>query len=154
LVDGWSGVRTVVDVGGGTGGLLAAILRAHPDVRGVLVDLPATVSRSTARLEAAGVADRVTTVGRSFFDPLPAGGDVYVVSGIVNDWADVEATALLRRCAEAARPDAPVVVMKGFPAGDPPRALEIEMLLAGGRDRSLGEFTALARAAGLRVVAA
>jgi hypothetical protein len=74
LVTGdWESVRTVVDVGGGTGSLLAEILRARPTVRGILVDLPPTVARSAEIFRAAGVAERVTTVGQSFFDPLPAG---------------------------------------------------------------------------------
>ena len=152
LVDGWERVGTVVDVGGGTGALLAAILRAHPHVRGVLVDLPATVARSNDVFEQAGVVDRVTAVGQSFFDPLPA-GDLYVLSGILNDWADEPATAILRRCAEAARPNGTVAITGRFPEGDPPRNLEIEMLLAGGKDRSLEELRCLAAAAGLDVVA-
>src|SRR4051794_25314516 len=68
----WASVRTVVDVGGGTGSLLAAVLLARPGVRGILVDLPRTVARAAEVFEAAGVADRVTTVAQSFFDPLPA----------------------------------------------------------------------------------
>ena len=71
---GWESVRTVVDVGGGTGSLLAEILRARPEVRGILVDLPSTVARSAEIFQAAGVADRVTTSGQSFFDPLAGRG--------------------------------------------------------------------------------
>src|SRR5262249_9205683 len=65
----WDSVRTVVDVGGGTGTLLAAVLRARPDVRGTLVDLPRTVARSSEVFQAASVSDRVTALGQSFFDP-------------------------------------------------------------------------------------
>jgi hypothetical protein len=104
LAQGWDSVRTVVDVGGGTGAMLAEILRARPGVRGVLVDLPATVARSAEIFEAAGVHDRATTVGQSFFDALPPGGDLYLLRGVLNDWPDREATAILRRAAEAARP--------------------------------------------------
>jgi hypothetical protein len=68
----WSHIRTIVDVGGGTGSLLAGILRAHPLVRGVLVDQPATVARAREILGPAGVEDRVRTVGQSFFDPSPS----------------------------------------------------------------------------------
>jgi 2,7-dihydroxy-5-methyl-1-naphthoate 7-O-methyltransferase len=153
LVEGWERVGTVVDVGGGTGAMLAAILREHPHVRGVLVDLPATVARSDDVFEEAGVADRVTSVGQSFFDPLPPAGDLYVLSGIVNDWADEPAAAILRRCAEAARPDGSIAITGGFPEGDPPRNLDIEMLLVGGKDRSLEELRSLAATAGLDVVA-
>lgn len=154
LVDGWEGVRTVVDVGGGTGAMLAEVLRDRPGVRGILVDLPRTVSRSGALFAAAGVADRVTTVGQSFFDPLPAGGDLYLLRSVLNDWPDEQTVAILRRCAEAAGPSGQVVVLGGVtPDGASPR-LSIEMVLLGARFSTLDEFRALAAAAGLQVRAA
>src|ERR1035441_10040826 len=98
LVDSadWESVRTVVDVGGGTGALLAEILRARPEVRGTLVDLPGPVTRSSEIFQAAGVADRVTTVAQSFFDPLPGGRDLYILKNVLGDWPDRQATAILR----------------------------------------------------------
>jgi hypothetical protein len=154
LIDGdWDSVRMVVDVGGGTGSLLAEILRARPDVQGTLVDLPATVARSAEVFQAAGVADRVTTAGQSFFDPLPAGGDLYLLKSVLGDWPDLEATAILRRCAEAARPSGRIVALGGVSpdeSGSPSPAL-LMMVLVGGRDRSLSEFRELAWAAGLEV---
>jgi 2,7-dihydroxy-5-methyl-1-naphthoate 7-O-methyltransferase len=122
---GWDSVRTVVDVGGGTGALLAAILRARPTVRGTLVDLPRTVARSGEVFQAAGVADR-------------------------------EATTILRRCAESARPAGRVVVLNGVsPDSDEgPSPDLLMMVLVGGKERSLSEFRELARAAGLEVHAA
>ncbi len=86
----WTGIRTVVDVGGGTGSLLAAILAKHPTIRGVLVDQPATVARAADILEPAGVADRVSLAGQSFFDPLPAGADLYLLKSILFDWPDAK----------------------------------------------------------------
>jgi len=78
LTGGWERIRTIVDVGGGTGAMLASLLRRHSHVRGTLVDLPGTVARASAIIESAGVADRVTVEGQSFFDPLPAGADLYL----------------------------------------------------------------------------
>ena len=104
LAGDWEAIRTVVDVGGGTGALLAEVLRARPGVLGVLVDLPSTVARSRALLEAAGVADRVTLAPQSFFEPLPVGADLYLLKSVLADWPDREAQVILRRCAEAARP--------------------------------------------------
>ncbi|WP_308405306.1 methyltransferase [Streptomyces sp. B93] len=72
----WESVETVVDVGGGTGTLLAEILRARPHVHGVLVDLPRTVARSPEVFRVAGVSERTRAVGQSFFDPLPSGADL------------------------------------------------------------------------------
>ena len=156
VAGGWESVRTVVDVGGGTGSLLAEVLKARPTLRGILVDLPSTVARSAGVFEAAGVAGRVSAVGQSFFDPLPAGADLYLLKSVLGDWPDREAKALLRRCAEAARPGARVVVLGGVSpdeAGGPSPAL-LMMVLLGGKDRGLSEFRELALEAGLDVQAA
>jgi SAM-dependent methyltransferase len=147
----WDSVRTVVDVGGGTGALLAEVLRTRPNVRGMLVDMPPTVARSGEIFQAAGVTDRVTTVGQSFFDPLPGGADLYILKSVLSDWPDREATAILRRCAEAARPAGRVVIFTGAgPSEDASPAL-LMMVLVGGRDRTLDELRELAREAGLDV---
>jgi SAM-dependent methyltransferase len=149
----WESVRTVVDVGGGTGSLLAEILRARPGVKGTLVDLPRAVARSAEIFAAAGVTDRVTTVGQSFFDPLPAGSDLYILKNVLSDWPDGEATAILRRCAEAARPSGRVVAFNGAGPGEEASPEILMMVLVGGRGRSLEEFREMARTAGLQVTA-
>lgn len=156
LVNGdWDSVHTVVDVGGGTGSLLAEVLRARPHVRGILVDFPATIARAAATFDAAGVADRVTTSGQSFFDPLPAGGDVYVLQRVLNDWPDREAVAILSRCAEAAGPSGRVVILEHLAGeeGDGPAPSLLMMVLVGGRDRYVSEWRELVRGAGLEVTA-
>jgi hypothetical protein len=140
--------------GNGTGAMLAEILRLRPEIRGMLVDLPRTVARSAEIFAAAGVADRVTIVGQSFFDALPPGADLYLLRGIINDWPDREATALLRRCAEAARPNGRVVVLKSVSPDGTRSGLTIEMVLVGGKHRTLTEFRELAQAAGLEILAA
>lgn len=156
LAGGWDGIRTVVDVGGGTGALLAALLRARPGLRGTLVDLPSTVARAAALLKEAGVADRVTTVGQSFFDPLPPGADLYLLKNVLSDWPDREATMLLRRCGEAAAPAGRVLLLGGVSPDDSgaPAPELLMMVLVGGKARSLTGFRALAQAAGLEVAAA
>ncbi len=154
VAGGWDAVRTVVDVGGGTGAMLAEILRARPAVRGILVDLPGTVARAAETFRAAGLADRVTTAGQSFFDPLPAGADLYLLRKVLNDWPERETEAILRRCAEAASPDGRVVIMGGVSPDGARRDLEIEMVLLGGRTDTVTEFRDLAHRAGLRVIAA
>jgi SAM-dependent methyltransferase len=154
ICGGWEPVRRVVDVGGGTGAMLAEILRTRPEIQGTLVDLPGTVARSAEVFQAADVAERVTTVGQSFFDPLPTGADIYLLSGVLNDWPDREAVSILSRCAEAARPRGRVVVLKGVGPDAAPRGLTIEMVLVGGKHRTVTEFRELARQAGLTVLAA
>jgi 2,7-dihydroxy-5-methyl-1-naphthoate 7-O-methyltransferase len=149
----WASVRTVVDVGGGTGMLLAAVLRARPHVRGTLVDLPRPVAGSAAVFAEAGVADRATAVAQSFFDPLPAGHDVYMMKNVLADWPDAEALALLSRCAEAARPRGRVVLLGGISREDRPSPELLMLVLVGGRARTMAEFDGMARQAGLAVSA-
>lgn len=154
ITGGWEAVRRVVDVGGGTGAMLAEILRARPAIHGTLVDLPGAVARSAEIFRAAGVADRVTTIGQSFFEPLPAGADLYLLKNVLNDWPDRETTAILSRCADAARPSGRVVVLGGVSTGDGARRLDPEMVLAGGKSNTIADFRELARQAGLEVSAA
>jgi SAM-dependent methyltransferase len=155
LVDraSWDSVRTVVDVGGGTGSLLAEILRAHPAIRGTLVDLPHTVARSAETFQRAGVLDRVTAVAQSFFDPLPAGADVYLLSKVIGDWPDREAIAILRRCAEAARPDGRVIAVGEGAPGKQASPELLMLVLVGGKGRTLDDFRAIAAEAGLEISA-
>jgi len=152
----WAGIKTVVDVGGGTGALLAEILRAHPHVHGTLVDLPGTVAESRAVFEAAGVAGRATLVGQSFFDPLPAGADVYTLRKVLGDWPDTEARAILARCADAARrtdgtPSGRVVVFTEAGPGESGGAELLMLVLLGGKGRSADELQVLGREAGLEM---
>lgn len=152
----WSGVRHVIDVGGGTGTLLAAVLRAHPGLRATLVDLPETVERGREHLAQQALAGRCTFAGQSFFDELPSGADVYVLHSILHDWADEQATVILRRCAEAAGDRGRVVVIEGHGPDGGDRAMFAEMnlrmlVLAGGRERTVDEYAVLASAAGLAV---
>lgn len=144
LADGWDGVRTVVDVGGGTGAMLRELLRARPGLRGTLVDLPGTVGRAEGDFE---------RVGQSFFEPLPAGADLYLLRSVLNDWPDAETDALLANVALAAAPAGRVVIMGGVAPDEAPRRFDIEMLLLGGRTDTLSAFRERALRAGLEVVA-
>jgi len=154
LTGGWEAVKTVVDVGGGTGALLTEILRARPAIHGTLVDLPRTVARAGAILQASGVGDRIKVVGQSFFGPLPAGADLYILKSILSDWPDREAKMILSRCAEAARPGGRIVILGGVSPDDRADPQLLMMVLLGGRGRTLTEFRELAHQAGLKVQAA
>ena len=92
---------TVVDVAGGNGTLLGAILAAHPQLHGILFDQEHVVAGANRVLRAAGVVDRCEVVAGSFFSSVPEGGDAYVLKSIVHDWEDEESIAILRRCREA-----------------------------------------------------
>jgi SAM-dependent methyltransferase len=149
----WAEVRSVVDVGGGTGSLLVEILRAHPHVRGTLVDLPRAAAQARAAFETAGFGDRASVVGQSFFKPLPSGADVYVLKNVLADWPDAEAATILRRCAEAARPNGRVIVFTGAGPGDEADPELLMLVLVGGKGRTLEEFRELGRRASLEMTA-
>ena len=129
------------------------VLRARPEIQGTLVDFPGTVARAGSILQEASVSERVRTIGQSFFDPLPAGADLYILKKILNDWPDREAKLILSRCAEAARPSGRMVILGGVLPDDNVSSLSPEMVLLGGKDRTLAEFRELAHQAGLKVQA-
>ncbi|WP_327093033.1 methyltransferase [Nonomuraea sp. NBC_01738] len=152
----WSKARHVVDVGGGSGSLLAELLRAHPGLHGTLVDLPDTAERGRRHLAGRDLGDRFGVAGQSFFDPLPVGGDTYVLRRVVHDWDDADAVRILRRCAEAAGPQGRVVVIDtpGGSGDDPGMFAEMNLrmlVISGGRERAAGAYAALCAAAGLKV---
>ena len=152
----FSGARTVVDVAGGQGALLAAVLAANPQARGVLFDLPHVVAGAAPLLREAGVADRCAVVGGSFFEAVPDGGDVYLLRDIVHDWDDAQAAAILRACRRAMGPAARLLLVERViapgNAPDPNRFSDLNMLvMLGGQERTAAEFGALYAAAGFRL---
>jgi ubiquinone/menaquinone biosynthesis C-methylase UbiE len=152
--------RTVVDVGGGNGALLIAVLRSKPEIRGILFDLAQGLAGAKEKLEAAGVADRVTLDEGSFFEELPSGGDVYLLKSIIHDWDDERAISILRTCRRAMKGDARLVILERELAGrieDPGEALgsvmsDLNMMVVlGGRERTPDEYQELLEQAGLRM---
>ncbi len=138
----------IADIAGGTGALLATILRKHPASRGILFDQPHVVAAAGAVLDRAGVADRVRIESGSFFESVPAGADAYLMRRILHDWPDAEAVTILRRCRMAMRPDARLLLIEsvvGAPNEDPQsKFLDLVMLVsAGGRERTESEWRAL-----------
>ena len=97
----FSGTRTLADIGGGQGELLARILAAYPALRGILFDQPDVVRSAGALLERAGVADRCEVVGGSFFETVPAGADAYLLKSVIHDWDEEAAIEILRTCRAA-----------------------------------------------------
>lgn len=149
----WSKCHHLIDVGGGTGALITHLLHADPHLRATLVDLPDTVERARAQLATQNLDNRVSFVGQSFFDPLPSGGDVYVLNSILHDWRDREATTILHQCALAAGETGRVVIIEEHgDNGQSQAEMDLRMLvLCGGQERTLNEYAALAEEAGLRV---
>lgn len=147
---------TVVDVGGATGNMLAAILAHHSQPQGVLYDRPHVVRDAPALLAARGVADRVRIEPGDFFERVPDGGDVYILSHIIHDWNEDQCLTILRHCRRAMKPDARLLIVESvLPPGDAPhpgKILDMVMLvIPGGQERTAAEYDALLRKAELRM---
>lgn len=147
---------TIVDVGGGQGPLLGAILHAAPASRGVLYDLPNVVEAAPNLLCRPDVAERVHIATGSFFDAVPRGGDAYILKNIVHDWPDQQAVQILRNVREAAGPQAAVLLVElVIPDHDrdfPGKWADLEMLLnLAGRERTAAQYRDLLSQAGFRM---
>ncbi|MCV7417126.1 methyltransferase [Mycolicibacterium litorale] len=146
----------ILDVGGGHGRFLAAILAATPSARGVLYDLPQVVEGAPELLGRHGVADRVEIVGGSFFDSVPAGANAYVAKNVIHDWPDDQALTILRNIRAAADTGA-VLLLAEFVIPEHPRAFignwtDLEMLMAtAARERTEAEYRKLFEQAGFQL---
>jgi hypothetical protein len=162
----FSGVRRVVDVGGGNAALLIEVLSARPGLRAILLERPEAVSRARARLAAAGLAGRADVVEGSFFEQVPAGGDAYVLCRVLHNWTDEHAAQILHRVHDAMCPGGRLFVLEEFlpdPAdpgsgqGPVPAAaglVDLLMLVTlEGRDRTAAEYTDLVAMAGFHQIA-
>lgn len=146
---------TVVDVGGGLGSLLAAILECSPSSRGILYDLPNVASEARERLLQRGLLDRCTVVGGDFFERVPSGGDLYALKWIVHDWSDADAIRILRNCRAAMGDSSRLVLVEFEISGDRDEAaclMDLQMMvLLRGRERTRDEFKELLSKANLRL---
>jgi len=156
----FTGVNTMVDVGGGNGGILIAVLQAHPAMRGVLFDLAQGLAGARESLEAAGVADRVILHEGSFFEEVPSGADLYLLKSIIHDWDDERALAILQTCRKAMGDRARLVLLeRRFPErianGDDMLSAVMGdlhmMVVLGGKERTDNEYRELMARAGLRL---
>ncbi|MEU5880907.1 methyltransferase [Spirillospora sp. NPDC047279] len=147
----WGALGDVVDVGGGDGTLLVTLLRAHPGLRGTLVDRAA--ARASQTIREAGLDDRAQTIVGSFFDLLPRGAGGYILSRVQSDWCDADVRTILGRCAEAAGPGGKVFVVDEFATDEQAQAdtaTDLRMLVYfGGRERTRAQVRDLAGEAGL-----
>lgn len=145
---GWERFKKIVDVGGGPGDLLTAVLEAHQDIRGHLVDLEV----GPAAQNFAALGDRAEATKGSFFDPLPAGGDAYLLFNVLHDWDDERCHRILARCAEAMPAPARLIVVESIRGMGASTEMDLVMLVHfGGQERSVKEFEKLAEPHGLRL---
>jgi precorrin-6B methylase 2 len=151
----WSACEHVADVGGGTGTLLAEVLRTHAHLRGTLLELPGTAEAGRRLLAQEGLADRAQVIAGSVFEVETPPADRYLLKFVLHAFGDAEAAEILRRCAAAASPGARVLVVEqtltdGDDGSSNFTGMDMRMLILGrGRERTLAEYTALAEEAGL-----
>ncbi len=153
----FSGTRLLVDVGGGEGAMVAGLLAQEPSLHAIVADRPEVAAEATAALAAAGLAERARGEAADFFVAVPPGGDVYVLSNVLHDWDDAEATAILRSVREAMAPDARLLVVENVldaPGRTPTQLRDVHLVdlhmlvMFGARERSKEEYDALLVAAG------
>ncbi|GGW79227.1 methyltransferase [Streptomyces lucensis JCM 4490] len=152
---------TVLDIGGGDGTLLAEILRAHPSVKGVLLDLPEALTTAAETFAAADVLTRGSLEQGDFFTAVPPGGDLHVLKSVLHDWNDEQCLTILRRCREALPDDGRLLIVERVLPDRPTEGSDGLMFLSdlnmmvkiGGRERTRADFAALLREAGFRLSA-
>lgn len=153
----FSGIRTLVDVGGGHGSLLATILKANPKLKGVLYDQPSVIARAEKdqHVTAKGIVERCRLESGNFFEAVPKGGDAYIMKYILHDWNDEACVKLLSNCRASMNEKGKVLVVDNViaPGNDPSwgKLLDIQMLIIGGRERTKKEFASMFAEAGLKL---
>ena len=143
----------VVDVAGGHGSLIQAILAANPNLQGILFDVPAAIREASASFERAGLTARCQLVEGSFFESVPPGADAYILSRILHDWTDEQSIAILKKCRDAMTRGATLLLIERVLDSVNPSAeatlTDIHMLvMTGGRERTVAEFESLLVASG------
>ena len=152
----FSGIQRLVDVGGGTGNLLATILLANPELRGVLYDLAHVVAEARHQIEMNKLSERCEIVSGSFFESVPSGGDAYLLSHIIHDWEEQKCLKILENCRRAMPDNGRLLLVEWvMPSGNdlhPAKFLDLTMLMyTGGRERTEEEYAALFAKSGFKL---
>jgi O-methyltransferase domain len=153
----FSRFETIVDVGGGSGAFATTLVRANPNLRGIVLDLPYCEQGALEHFASAGVGDRCEFVAGDFFKAIPPGADAYVLKFILHDWEDEKCAQILKSCRAAATRDTRLLLVEavlpedGGPLTDAVFG-DITMIVhTGGRERTEAEYAALLEAAGFRL---
>ena len=152
----FSTFKTIVDVGGATGNMLAAVLASHSGPHGILFDRPHVVRDAPALLDARGVSNRVTIEPGNFFESVPAGADAYILSHILHDWKEEQCLSILGHVRQAMSAAGRLLIVEMvIPPGDTPhpgKMLDMAMLVQlGGQERTSAEYGVLLSKAGFRL---
>jgi SAM-dependent methyltransferase len=151
-----SGAKTVADIGGAHGTLLAAVLKVNPVARGILFDLPHVIATAGDAVAAEGIAGRCDLVSGDFFEAVPDGADLHLLKQILHDWDDAHAVRLLRNCHRALNPAGKLLIVEMVVPPDnrpsPAQLMDLNMLvMLGGRERTEVEYRDVLSQAGFRL---
>jgi ubiquinone/menaquinone biosynthesis C-methylase UbiE len=152
----YAGVHTLVDIGGGNGTVLTAVLKKHPEIKGILYDLPGVIERAKKNLADAGLAARCQAIAGSFFESAPPGGDAYQMRHIIHDWTDEQCHTILGHIRKVIPKNGKLLVIEMVikPRNEPQPAkwLDLNMLLIpGGRERTEEEYREMYAKAGFKL---
>ncbi|MFC2142246.1 methyltransferase [Acidobacteriota bacterium] len=152
----FSGINTLIDVGGGLGVLMAEILIANPLMEGIVADIPSVIQNTQKVIQARGIEDRCQAIKCDFFKNIPSGGDAYLMSNILHDWTDEQSHLILTTCHRAMKGDSKLLVIEMvIPPGNEPsvaKLLDLEMLvITGGRERTEAEFKDMLEVSGFKL---
>lgn len=148
--------QKLVDVGGGLGGMISAILKANNHLSGVLFDAPSVIEKSREFLKGAGVSERCETIGGDFFDAVPDGGDVYTMRWIIHDWEDSKSITILKNIRSVMPANGKLLLFETVvPPDSQPhfsKFMDLIMLtMTGGRERTENQYKSLLAKAGFKL---
>lgn len=148
--------KTVIDIGGGNGDVISAVLHKNPETKGLLFDLPEVILRSTENITSAGLNERCQLMAGNFFESVTSGGDAYILRHIIHDWSDEDAVRILTNCRKAMNPGGKILVVEAvIPRGNEPHPfkwLDLTMLMIGGKERTEEQFDYVFMKAGLKLM--
>ena len=147
--------KTVIDIGGGNGDVISAVLNKNPETKGVLFDLPEVIQRSTENILASGLKARCKLASGNFFESVTSGGDAYILRHIIHDWSDEDTVRILTNCRKAMNPGGKILVVEAvIPNGNDPHPfkwLDLTMLMIGGKERTKEQFAQVFTKSGLEL---
>jgi hypothetical protein len=149
----WGALGDVMDLGGGNGTLLIALLSEFRELRGTVLELPGPAEAARKMIDAAGLSGRADAVAGDFLDRVPPGAEGYLLNAVIHNWGDGEARRILANCREAAGDDGAVFVVERTAKPTPTQSDLRNLAWFGGKIRDEAELTALAESAGLAVAA-
>lgn len=152
----FSNADTIIDIGGGKGTLISAILKKYPLKKGIVYDMDTVIPYAKHNLSQNNLLNRCDCISGNFFESVPASGDLYILSSILHDWNDTEALSILKNCRHAMKKDARLIITETIVSdtteAEFSKAIDLEMLITfEGKERTLEEYRTLLKEAGFTI---